>query len=185
MPKSQSKSSAQTKTRTTRKKGRALKQSKNLPEVRDNSELNKTFGMIASDLRQGKELVIPDHVLGDHSKVGRPPLYATPEAMQHRMNSYFTNAPKWSWNGLCVHLGMSRQSLNDYEKKKEFTELIRYARTMVAMDVEELTALGVYNPSFGIFWLKAFEKMSDKHDETNNIFNFINQVNAEKNEYNF
>jgi hypothetical protein len=70
---------------------------------------------------------------------GRPPTFETVEAFAVKASEYFTNTDqsKWAITGLALHLGFcDRQSLYDYQKKEEFTGIVKYCRTMVEMGYE-------------------------------------------------
>lgn len=71
---------------------------------------------------------------------GRPPVFETVEAFAIKATKYFTSTPKskWTINGLVLYLGFSdRQSLYDYQKKEEFTGIVKHCRTMIEMAYEE------------------------------------------------
>lgn len=87
------------------------------------------------------------------NKGGREPFYKTPEQMEEAIEAYFVSTSKITINGLALHLGfMDRQSLFDYEKKEEFTCLIKTARSRVQEYYEE--NLLSKNPTGAIFALK-------------------------------
>lgn len=80
------------------------------------------------------------------NKVGRPPMFDTPEQMQTMINEYFDllsveNKDKDTnihlddtptITGLAFFLGFScRQSMYEYEQKEEFTDTIKRARSRV------------------------------------------------------
>ena len=70
---------------------------------------------------------------------GRPPTFETVEAFAVKASDYFTNTDqsKWTITGLALHLGFcDRQSLYDYQKKEEFSGIVKYCRTMVEMGYE-------------------------------------------------
>ena len=80
---------------------------------------------------------------------GRPPEFKTPEEMQAAIDEYFSEdgdaymgmgedrifAPTIS--GLAFHLGLSRQSLCNYEKKDEFLDTIKRAKSRVEIALEQ------------------------------------------------
>ena len=73
--------------------------------------------------------------------------------MEEAIEAYFVSTSKITINGLALHLGfMDRQSLFDYEKKEEFTCLIKTARSRVQEYYEE--NLLSKNPTGAIFALK-------------------------------
>jgi hypothetical protein len=86
---------------------------------------------------------------------GRPPTFETPEEFALKASEFFTtnDQSKWTITGLALHLGFcDRQSLYDYQKKEEFTGIVKYCRTMVEMGYE-LKLSGV-NVTGAIFALK-------------------------------
>jgi hypothetical protein len=58
--------------------------------------------------------------------------------------------------GLCLFLGFcNRQSFYDYEKRPEFSDSIKSARTRIEMEYEEMLQTGT--PTGAIFALKNFD----------------------------
>ncbi len=86
--------------------------------------------------------------------VGRPPKFETPEQLKAACDEFIANNPgKLTVTGLAMWLGFcDRQSLYDYEKKPEFTCIIKEARLAVENDYE----LSLRTPSVtgAIFALK-------------------------------
>jgi len=84
---------------------------------------------------------------------GRPAMFKTPEELQSKIDEYFNGGankrtiivglgtmelPCYTICGLAYFLGFeSRQSLFDYEKKEEFTYIIKKARLRIEMSYEE------------------------------------------------
>lgn len=93
-------------------------------------------------------------------KLGRPKLFNTKEEMENAINEYFESCFKVASNkdgavifeypyditnpvpvmiqekpftieGLCVHIGMTRQSLLNYSKDKDFFDTIREAKAII------------------------------------------------------
>ena len=65
-------------------------------------------------------------------KIGRPPLFSSPEEMQDLIQAYFSTHAVPGMTGLALHLGFaSRQSLYDYEKKEAFSYTIARARLRI------------------------------------------------------
>ena len=80
------------------------------------------------------------------AKVGRPPKYKTPEAMQEVIDQYFDSVRferddsmtyRPTMAGLAKALGMSRRALVDYAHKDEFLLTIKKARQEVEQALEE------------------------------------------------
>jgi hypothetical protein len=103
---------------------------------------------------------------------GRPPIYTTPEELQEKIDDYFKNGveskpvvvgkgdgktvidiPVPTITGLCLYCGFeSRQSFYDYEKREQFSYIIKKARLFVEKHYEELLQVG--NTTGAIFALK-------------------------------
>lgn len=85
---------------------------------------------------------------------GRPPLYNTPEQLEAKINEYIadTDADR-TVTGLAIFLGFeSRQSMYDYEKKPEFSYLIKKALLIVENGYEKKMVSNA--PTGAIFVLK-------------------------------
>lgn len=70
---------------------------------------------------------------------GRPPVFNSPIEFAEKASEYFnTNEDKaWTITGLALFLGFcDRQSLYDYQKKEEFSGIVKYCRTMIEMAYE-------------------------------------------------
>lgn len=92
--------------------------------------------------------------------MGRPPIFESPGDLEKAIKEYFEPtgvdlifiAPK-TISGLAYHLGFeSRQSLYDYEKREEFSYIIKRARLRIEMGYEE--NLSGKQPAGSIFALK-------------------------------
>jgi hypothetical protein len=103
---------------------------------------------------------------------GRPPIYTTPEELQEKIDDYFKNGveskpvvvgkgdgktvidiPVPTITGLCLYCGFeSRQSFYDYEKREQFSYIIKKARLFIEKHYEELLQVG--NTTGAIFALK-------------------------------
>jgi len=101
---------------------------------------------------------------------GRPPIFESPEAMVVKITEYFDSCTlkritdeegeedvyygePLTVTGLALYLGFeSRQSLYDYEKKEEFSFIIKKARLTVENGYEK--RLASRNPTGAIFALK-------------------------------
>lgn len=86
---------------------------------------------------------------------GRPPIWDDPKAFDKAADEYFANEKQPTWTGLAIHLGFeSRQSLEDYKKKPEFSYSIKKALLKVENQYEKGISKG--NPAGSIFALKNF-----------------------------
>lgn len=88
---------------------------------------------------------------------GAPPKYDTPESMQQAIDLYFKTCKAEKCmptiTKLCYELGFeSRQSFYDYEKREEFSYVIKRARLLVESGYEE--RLQSQSPTGAIFALK-------------------------------
>jgi hypothetical protein len=103
------------------------------------------------------------------NKVGRPPLFNTAEELQEAVNNYFTADLDchWTISGLALHLGFtSRYSLYDYEKRDEYSHIIKTARHRIENRIESLMLYGKqnkdYNLAGGMLWLKTHAGYTDR-----------------------
>ena len=125
---------------------------------------------------------------------GHPPIYENPIDLQEKIDDYFKNGvtekpvvvgrgdnkelvniPVPTITGLCLHCGFeSRQSFYDYEKREQFSYIIKKARLFIEKHYEELLQVG--NTTGAIFALKNMgwiDRISQDHttngDSINNI----------------
>ncbi len=85
---------------------------------------------------------------------GRPAMYETPDEMQDAIDKYFIENEIITITGLALWLGFEdRQSLYDYEKKPEFTCIIKRARLRVENSYE-MRLITSQSPTGAIFALK-------------------------------
>ena len=89
-------------------------------------------------------------------KAWRPLKFKSVEEMQKLIEKYFENTTKkkWTITGLAIALNTTRDTLIDYEKKEEFSDTIKKAKTMVEYSYE-LDLKKRWN-SWTIFALKNF-----------------------------
>lgn len=97
---------------------------------------------------------------------GQPPYFASPQDLIEKITDYFEfikgemKDDKWirepepiTITGLCIHLGFeSRQSFYDYEKREEYSYIIKAARLRVENGYEK--RLNNQNVTGAIFALK-------------------------------
>lgn len=111
------------------------------------------------------------------AKVGRPPMFESPEQMQGLIDEYFEyirseNEPP-TITGLCLYLGFeSRQSFYAYGEKEEFSYTIKRSRMMIENSYERNLSIS-NSPTGSIFALKNLG-WSDKTeiDNTHHIGDF-------------
>lgn len=110
-------------------------------------------------------------------KVGRPESYSTAEEFQAQCVSYFKSLKFWNMPniaGLCVFLGISRETWYDYKKKrKEFSDTIRNVEYLIeSVWLDRLPKPGAVGV---IFYLKnkfedLYKDRTPGDSETNPIF---------------
>jgi hypothetical protein len=72
---------------------------------------------------------------------GKPPVFTNPIELEKKIQDYFSECKKKRKSlticGLTLYLGFkNRQSLSDYEKKEEFSDIIKKARLTVEENYE-------------------------------------------------
>lgn len=99
-------------------------------------------------------------------KNGRPPKYDSLESLLDGINKFFALCEKTRQlpekAGLCVHLGISRETYSQY--KKQFPDAIRFANNYI--ESNWVRRLGGASATGAIFYLKnAFrDNYKDKYD---------------------
>lgn len=87
--------------------------------------------------------------------IGRPPIWTDSEEFGKSIDEYFNTEKSPTWTGLAIHLGFeSRQSLDDYKKKPDFSYPIKKALLRIENTYEK--AILNRNPAGPIFALKNF-----------------------------
>ncbi|HEA8075815.1 TPA: hypothetical protein RXM91_000330 [Campylobacter jejuni] len=66
--------------------------------------------------------------------------------------------------GLAVHLGISMQTLGEWEKDKDFGEIVSKAKQKCEMDIVNHSLIGTYAPSVSMFLLKNQHGYVDKQE---------------------
>ncbi|ELN8519580.1 hypothetical protein RZV01_001585 [Campylobacter coli] len=100
----------------------------------------------------------------------------TKEELVSKIESYFNErvvlketkesiifAPKTKV-GLAVHLGISMQTLNEWEKDKDFGEIVANAKQRCEMDIVNHSLIGTYTSSVSMFLLKNQHGYVDKQE---------------------
>lgn len=102
------------------------------------------------------------------SEVGRPPIFKNPEELQKKILNYFskTTEEKITITGLCLSLGINKDTFYEYGKKKGYKDIIDYARLKVENSYE--LSLRKYGRTGDIFALKNFG-WKDKQDIDANV----------------
>ena len=103
-------------------------------------------------------VVKPEKAVRAMNKIGRPPKYRSAIEIQRKIDEYFNGGcptkdvivgkapntkvvkmPVYTITGLALYLGFcERNALYEYEKKPEFTTIIKKARTMIESVYESL-----------------------------------------------
>lgn len=104
--------------------------------------------------------------------MGRPPIYSTPEEFAAVADAYFAECRRDdedkdreipTVNGLCLALGMCRETLLAYEDKPEFSDAVKRVRATLENAWEK--RLSGNSVAGVIFWLKN-QGWSDKTEQT-------------------
>ncbi|EAI3012357.1 terminase small subunit [Campylobacter coli] len=100
----------------------------------------------------------------------------TKEELVSKIESYFNErvvlketkesvifAPKTKV-GLAVYLGITMQTLGEWEKDKDFGEIVSQAKQKCEMDILNHSLIGTYTPSVSMFLLKNQHGYVDKQE---------------------
>ena len=95
---------------------------------------------------------------GNKNKGGRPEIYSTREELEKDIESYYKycveNEQPLTVIGLACYLNMTRETLNQYQKKEKFSDTIKKAKARIEMDINIGLLKGHYNSTGAIFNLK-------------------------------
>lgn len=83
--------------------------------------------------QKDKKMATPQGQLITKPKIGRPLKWESVTEVQERIRGYIKETPMdlWTWTGLCVYLGTTRETLSDYEKKPEFSDSLKAAKQLI------------------------------------------------------
>lgn len=99
------------------------------------------------------------------NKGGRPLKYKSPEELEKLIDDYFemceTKGEPITITGLCIAIGTSREGLMNYQKRDEFFDAVKKAKTKVEQSYEQRLILR--GNAGDIFALKQFG-WSDRQD---------------------
>jgi len=84
---------------------------------------------------------------------GRPLAYQSAEELSNDIEAYFTNEDQPTLAGLAYELGISRQTLYNYDNKEQFFDIVKRAREKVE-SIYEKRLLYSTTPTGVIFALK-------------------------------
>lgn len=98
---------------------------------------------------------------------GRPRKWDDPELLMEAIQHYFQNtSPPYEVSGLCYHLGITRETLRQYQKEDRFSDAIKLAKTKIESDLARRGLSGDNNGTVTIFLLKNNHGYEDTYDHT-------------------
>lgn len=100
--------------------------------------------------------------------VGRPLKYNNVKQLTKKINEYFekTQEDEITITGLCIYLGMNKDTFYEYAKREEYREIINMARLIVENSYE--ISLRKNGRTGDIFALKNFGWVDKQEIESNN-----------------
>lgn len=81
--------------------------------------------------------------------------------------------------GLAVHLGITIQTLGEWEKDKDFGEIVSQAKQKCEMDILNHSLIGTYTPSVSMFLLKNQHGYVDKQEVVSDNVQKIEIIRSE------
>ncbi|EAK8601645.1 hypothetical protein E7R00_06800 [Campylobacter jejuni] len=115
----------------------------------------------------------------------------TKEELVSKIESYFNErvvlketkesiifAPKTKV-GLAVYLGITIQTLGEWEKDKDFGEIVSQAKQKCEMDILNYSLIGTYTPSVSMFLLKNQHGYVDKQEVVSDNVQKIEIIRSE------
>ncbi|EAH8133137.1 hypothetical protein MJ480_001568 [Campylobacter coli] len=81
--------------------------------------------------------------------------------------------------GLAVYLGISMQTLGEWEKDKDFGEIVANAKQRCEMDILNHSLIGTYTPSVSMFLLKNQHGYVDKQEVVSDNVQKIEIIRSE------
>ncbi|ECL9537766.1 terminase small subunit [Campylobacter jejuni] len=115
----------------------------------------------------------------------------TKEELVSKIESYFNErvvlketkesiifAPKTKV-GLAVYLGITIQTLGEWEKDKDFGEIVSQAKQKCEMDILNHSLIGTYTPSVSMFLLKNQHGYLDKQEVVSDNVQKIEIIRSE------
>ncbi|EAH4810213.1 terminase small subunit [Campylobacter coli] len=81
--------------------------------------------------------------------------------------------------GLAVHLGISMQTLNEWEKDKDFGEIVANAKQRCEMDIVNHSLIGTCTSSVSMFLLKNQHGYVDKQEVVSDNVQKIEIIRSE------
>ena len=110
-------------------------------------------------------------------KVGRPLKYNNEKELTQKINEYFakTQEEEITITGLCIYLGINKDTFYEYAKREEYKDIINMARLIVENSYE--ISLRKNGRTGDIFALKNFGWI-DKQEIENTTSNRVTIVNS-------
>ncbi|EPD7140457.1 terminase small subunit [Campylobacter jejuni] len=81
--------------------------------------------------------------------------------------------------GLAVYLGITIQTLGEWEKDKDFGEIVSQAKQKCEMDILNHSLIGTYTPSVSMFLLKNQHGYVDKQEVVSDNIQKIEIIRSE------
>lgn len=81
--------------------------------------------------------------------------------------------------GLAVYLGITIQTLGEWEKDKDFGEIVSQAKQKCEMDILNHSLIGTYTPSVSMFLLKNQHGYVDKQEVVSDNVQKIEIIRSE------
>ncbi|HFU5770833.1 TPA: terminase small subunit [Campylobacter jejuni] len=81
--------------------------------------------------------------------------------------------------GLAVYLGITMQTLGEWEKDKDFGEIVSQAKQKCEMDILNHSLIGTYTPSVSMFLLKNQHGYVDKQEVSSDSVQKIEIIRSE------
>ena len=107
---------------------------------------------------------------------GGSELRFTPAAMQAKLDEYFNNTPveDITLTGVCIHLGIYKDTFYNYGKREGFTDMINMARMKIENSYE--VSLKRFGRAGDIFALKNFgwrdkQEVAVEHSNFGDVLN--------------
>lgn len=114
----------------------------------------------------------------NNRKVGRPLKYNNETKLTERINEYFDKTPEEeiTITGLCLYLGINKDTFYEYAKRDEYKEIINMARLIVENSYE--ISLRKNGRTGDIFALKNFgwQDKTEIENENKSKITIINSL---------
>lgn len=118
-------------------------------------------------------------------KVGRPLKIQSKEELTNKINEYFSNIDeeRITISGLCLYLGINKDTFYEYAKKNEYKEIIDQARLIVENSYE--ISLRENGRTADIFALKNFgwsDKVEVKNTNLPKVEELLSKIEEQAND---